>query len=194
MVGFKIAHRAVKYCFNDFDNFEEPPYATATIWRAVQQHFCIENQADILEYFYSKFDKAFIASLCKKVAELAVNGDRLSQFVFEEAGVQLARAIAAVAAKASSELVKDGLQVLCVGSVWLSWELLKPGFVTWLSSNTDVKRLTLMKLTTTSALGAAYIAANKVELDIIKDYAGNCDVFYTYDRQSAFMCQNSNTG
>ncbi|XP_044266769.1 N-acetyl-D-glucosamine kinase isoform X1 [Tribolium madens] len=186
--AWKIAHRSIKYCFDDLDNFSEPPFPTEVIWGAVKEHFKIQTQPEILDYFYTNFDKAFIASLCKKIAELANNGDKLSQYVFEEAGMHLARGIAAVVSKAAPELVEreGGVHILCVGSVWLSWDLLKPGFVTWLRKHTDIRTMSLMRLTKSMAFGACYMAADQAGLEIKRDYSQNYTVFYKYDRKSAF--------
>ncbi|KAJ3644380.1 hypothetical protein Zmor_027045 [Zophobas morio] len=186
--AWKISHRAIKYCFDDLDNFEKPPFPTDAIWATVKQHFNIQAQADILDYFYTKFDKANIAALCKKISELAFKGDELSKHIFEEAGTHLAKSIAAVVAKASSELVEreGGVHVLCVGSVWISWDLLKPGFVTWMRKNTEIRTISLLRLTKSMAMGACYMAADKAELDVKRNYPQNYSVFYKYDMKSAF--------
>jgi N-acetylglucosamine kinase len=186
--AWKIAHRSIKYCFDDLDNFEEPPFPTDVIWAEVKDHFNIQNQADILDYFYANFDKARIASLCKKISELAKKGDKLSQYVFEEAGMHLAKSVAAVVAKAAPQLIKrdGGIQVLCVGSVWLSWELLKPGFVTWMRKHTEIEMISMMRLTKSMATGACYMAADKANIKVAKDYSNNYTVFYKYDRKAAF--------
>lgn len=135
-------------------------------------------------YFYGKFDKAFISLLCKKIAELAKKGDKLAQFVFEEAGMHLAKAIAAVVKKAAKELVEreGGVHVLCVGSVWKSWDLLKPGFESWMRKNTGIKTISLMRLTQSMAVGACYMAADKASLELKRDYSKNYTVIYKYDK------------
>lgn len=180
-----MSFRAVKYCFDDLDDLEKPPYPTDEIWAAVKAHFHVESQAAILSHFYQNFDKARIASLCKDLSRLAQKGDKLSKHIFEEAGVYLAKSVAAVVRKAHAEIVERGIPVLCVGSVWLSWELLKPGFVTWLQKNTELKEISLLKSKITMAVGAAYMAADKAGLDISRDYSKNYSVFFKYDRQTA---------
>ncbi|RZC18405.1 N-acetyl-D-glucosamine kinase, partial [Asbolus verrucosus] len=186
--AWKIAHRSIKYCFDDLDDFEKAPFPTTAVWNTVKEHFKIQTQADILDYFYANFDKAFIAEVCKKVSELANKGDKLAQHVFEEAGMHLAKSIASVVKKAEKELVEKegGIQVLCVGSVWLSWELLKPGFVNWLNENANIRAISLLRLTKSMAIGAAYMGADKTGLEITKDYSKNYTVFFRYDKKSTF--------
>lgn len=104
--------------------------------------------------------------------------------MFEEAGRDLAAAIGVVAQKASPQLKnkQGGLHVLCVGSVWLGWDLLKPGFIKHLDNNTDVTEMSLLKRTTTMAVGAAYMVADKLNLEMKRHYDDNYTVFYRYNK------------
>lgn len=96
----------------------------------------------------------------------------------------MARGIAAVYPKASKELTdcEGGLHVLCVGSVWLSFDLLLPGFISWLEESTNIDKLSLLKLHTEMGVGAAYLASDKLDLPLQRDYAKNYTVFYRYKR------------
>lgn len=75
-----------------------------------------------------------------------------------------------------------GLQVVCVGSVWLSWDLLRPGFEEQLKDTSlcHVKKLSLVKTTRNSSVGAAYLAAHLIHLDLPYSYSENYEVFYEY--------------
>ncbi|VEN53300.1 unnamed protein product [Callosobruchus maculatus] len=183
--AFGISHNAIKYCFDDIDDFQKAPYSIDQVWGLVKDHFKVTNQPEVLPHFYNTFDKAFIASLCKKLTELAKNGDSLAKEIFKQAGTDLAKAISAVHKKASKELIErdGGLHVLCVGSVWLSWDLLKPGFIGFIEENTPVEKLSLMKLKVDCGVGAAYMAADKLGLHIDRDYSNNYDVFFRYCRR-----------
>lgn len=182
--GFYIAKAAVKSCFDYQDDFKVPPHPIDNVWELVKQHFNVQDKTALLGPFYSNFDKAFIASLCKSLAQLAHNGDKLSKSFFETAGSDLARAVAAVVKKASPTLTErdGGLHILCVGSVWLSYDLLKSGFVEYIEKHTNIKELSLMKLTTSMAVGAAYMAADKCNLSLHREYEKNYTVFYNYKR------------
>lgn len=151
----------------------------------LKSYFKIEHIQDFLNIYYADFDKAKIAGVCKDLAALATSGDKLCQMVFEEAGSDLARAIAAVAPKASNELktCQGGVHVLCVGSVWLGWDLLKPGFISYLEKNSDISEISLLRASTSLALGAAYMAADKHNVTIKRDYTKNYNVFFKYTKK-----------
>lgn len=174
----------MKACFNAQDDFKTPPYPIDDVWELVKQHFQVQDITALLQPFYSNFDKAFIASLCKSLAGLAHKGDKLARSFFEEAGRDLARALAAVIKKASPKLTDrhGGIHILCVGSVWLSWDLLQFGFVDYIEKEANIKQLSLMKLTTPMSVGAAYMAADKCKLPLQRDYERNYTVFYKYKR------------
>ena len=85
----------------------------------------------LLTHCYDSFSKANFASLTRRIAEAAVSGDVLCCWLFEEAGRMLGRHIRALAPAISPELTSapGGLSIVCVGSVWKSWDLLKRGFL-----------------------------------------------------------------
>lgn len=64
--------------------------------RNVIIHEYLYCRFDLLDHCYTKFDKCHFAGLCKLLAKAAVQGDRLSQWLFKEAGHVLARHIAAL--------------------------------------------------------------------------------------------------
>ena len=73
----------------------------------------------------------FLNKRAMGVLQAAVAGDGLCAWLFEEAGRMLGRHIRALAPAISPELTTapGGLSIVCVGSVWKSWELLKRGFL-----------------------------------------------------------------
>ena len=77
------------------------------------------------------------------------------------------------------------------GSVWKSWELLKPTFIAALSApfhvvppgrpeGGRVVSFRLLRLTQTSALGAAWKAAREAGVDLPLDFAANTEVIYAH--------------
>lgn len=183
--AWHISFRAVKYCFNHLDKFEEPPHPTDKVWALIKDFFKIQSQADILDSFYVNFNKSHIALLCRSLSDLArTQDDPLASHLFKEAGIHLARSIAAVANKAAKELTdrEGGLHVICVGSVWLSWNLLQAGFSSYLRENTTIEKLTLLRLKTELGVGAALMAADRLNLRLDRDYSKNFDVFAVFDR------------
>lgn len=193
--AWHMSHRAIKICFDDLDCFIPAPHPIDRVWNQIKEHFKIENQPDLLEHMYAKFDKAMVASLCKRLSVIASEGDELSILIFKQAGEHLARSIAAVSRKASPELTnrEGGLHVLCVGSVWLSWRLLKEGFVGYLQRNApSISELSLLHLSTTLATGAAYMAADQLHINLPRNYEHNYNVFYRYNKKGVTSnCINS---
>lgn len=138
------------------------------------------------------FDKAFIASLTKELSELAKSGDELAAELFRQAGAYLAKSLSAVVAKASCELLRreGGIHITCVGSVWLSWELLMPGFVEELNRKQIIDELTLIRLKTEMGTGAVYLASDLLGLPLERDYTKNYTTLYNYKKESG-MCNGS---
>lgn len=172
------------------DGFHKPPHDTSLIWETVKEYFDVKDHLALVDMFYRKFDKPFLSGLCKKIAELANGGDLLSKYIFRQAGSDLARSIAAVMRKASPKLLNQpgGVHVLCVGSVWLSWNLLKEGFDAYLGTHEDIAEMSLLRIKTVMAVGAAYMAADKYNIPLPRDYLQNYEIFYTYNRD---MLHNS---
>ena len=73
-----------------------------------------------------------------------------------------------------------GLPIVCVGSVFKSWDLLKPGFTETLGIGSEdppkLARFSAVRLTVPSALGAALLAAPS----ITSDYSKNLEIIYSH--------------
>lgn len=176
--AFKIAHKAVKTVFDHHDKLVLSSYDTTATWEAIKKHFNIETRYDLLDHCYAKFDKAYFASLCEKLSHLASDGDELCLHLFEDAGIFLAKATAALLPNVSDKLLtKNNLNIVCVGSVWKSWPLLQNGFNTEIAKSTYKFGLNLITLTQAMAIGAAYLAADSINYDLPRDYSHNYDIF-----------------
>ncbi|KAL0114234.1 hypothetical protein PUN28_011500 [Cardiocondyla obscurior] len=180
--AYWIAHRACKYVFDDIDGLVEAPESISYIWPAMRSFFNITDRNGLLPYLYTNFNKTTFASFAKEVAIGCEKGDPLCLKVFEEAGQFLAKHINVVAKKAHNDLklAYGGLKVICVGSVWKSWKFMKNGFVNEIHSNHVVDELSLLRLTATAALGACYLAAEKINCLFVKPYDSNVEVFFHY--------------
>ncbi|XP_013417674.1 N-acetyl-D-glucosamine kinase-like isoform X2 [Lingula anatina] len=181
--AYWMTQKALKMLFDHEDNLFPCPYDVTFVKQTMRNHFKIESQMDLLEHLYTKFDKSFIASMSKELSKGALEKkDPLCCHVFCEAGKILARHVLAVAAKADKALLNldGGLPIVCVGSVWKSWEALKDGFLEGMKSRPDVKisEFTLLRLHETGALGAAFLAAKAAKLHLHLNYAANADVFF----------------
>ncbi|XP_062124252.1 N-acetyl-D-glucosamine kinase [Drosophila sulfurigaster albostrigata] len=181
-----ISYRSIKVVFDHMDNFEKSPYPIEKTWTLIKEHFNIETRYDMLTHCYAKFDKPFFANLCKKLAESAESGDKLALSLFQEAGVHLARMIKSLLPNVSKELVKSGeLSVVCVGSVWSSWNLLKQSFIDELAKMSIPYNLKLVQITKSSAYGACYLGADSAKFQLPRNYADNFSVLHIYKASSS---------
>ncbi|XP_017494722.1 PREDICTED: N-acetyl-D-glucosamine kinase-like [Rhagoletis zephyria] len=171
----------MKIVFDDIDNLEKSRYPIDRVWELIKLHFNVDTRFDLLPHCYAKFDKPFYASLCKKIAHAADQDDALSMSLFNEAGRCIARSIAALTPKVQTELVKTGdLSVVCVGSVWHSWHLLKEGFEHEMHKHDIPFDLKLVTITKSMAYGACYLAADAIDHQLPRNYLDNFDVMYHY--------------
>ncbi|XP_037540066.1 N-acetyl-D-glucosamine kinase [Nematolebias whitei] len=181
--AFWVAHLAVKTVFDAKDNLVAPPHDVTRVREAMEEYFEVSDLMGMLPHLYRNFQKSFFAGFCKKVAEAAEAGDALSRYVFARAGRVLAEHVVAVLPAAQEPLLSGdlGLPVLCVGSVWKSWSLLKPGF-TEVMDTAELKGrfrgYSLLILQQSSALGGARLAAQSLGASIHMDYAANAKVFH----------------
>lgn len=72
------------------------------------------------------------------------------------------------------------MNIVCVGSVFNSWDLLEPGFVSLLSQH--LKNFRLLKLKNSSAYGAARLAAKSVGFDL--QIGPTTELLYAYSATS----------
>ncbi|XP_070154396.1 N-acetyl-D-glucosamine kinase isoform X1 [Polyergus mexicanus] len=180
--AYWIAHRACKYVFDDIDGFAEAPEPISYVWPAMRSYFNVIDRNSILPYLYANFDKSIIAGFAKEIAIGCEKDDPLCLKIFEEAGRFLAKHVIALSKKAHNDLklAHGGLKVICVGSVWKSWKFMKNGFVNEIRDRRVVDELSLLHLTTTSAFGACYLAAEKINYPFVKPYDSNIEIFFHY--------------
>lgn len=157
--GYTISVRAIKTVLSEDEDFHPPNWSAQRIRELVKEHFKVEDMFALLPYFYTNFDKSFIAGLCVKLAKLARDGDQLSRHLFRLAGKDLADHVAAVAPHADKALRQSegGLPIVCVGSVFKSWDLLREGFEEVLCPK--VPEFTLLRPTVSAAMGTAFYGA-----------------------------------
>ncbi|XP_028330279.1 N-acetyl-D-glucosamine kinase [Gouania willdenowi] len=192
--AFWTAHLAVKTVFDAEDNLATPPHDITHVRKAMEEYFQVSDLMGMLPHFYRDFQKSHFAGFCKKVAEGAEAGDPLCRYVFTQTGRMLAKHVEAVLPGAHESLLSGelGLPILCVGLVWKSWELLKPGFTEVLDQVASSGKFrgrfhgySLLSLQQSSALGGASLGAQSVGVTIKMDYAANVKVFYQHKFSSS---------
>lgn len=184
--AYWIAYRACKYVFDDIDGFAESPEPISYVWPAMRNYFNVADRKAMLFHLYTKFDKSYIASFTKEVAVGCEKGDPLCLLIFHQAGELLARHVLALLKKTHNELklAHGGLKVICVGSVWKSWKFMQDGFLNEVHNSGLIDELSLIRLTASSALGACYLAAEKIDCPFTKPYADNAETFFHYKRDN----------
>lgn len=79
------------------------------------------------------------------------------------------------------------MPVICVGAVWKSFDIMKEGFIEGTSSqpgpvksSRSLPSFRLIELSTTLAVGAAYLGAKGAGIDLPRDYNSNFNVFFRH--------------
>ena len=155
----------------------------------------------IIPHLYAqsgKLDKAFIARFCLEglVKGCQLN-DQLSLHIMRNAGSVLGNHVKACIPDMEDALIQEsrtnGLKIICVGSVWKSWEYLKDGFLSGLRPVTDEEKalrkvcLVTLKETAKAAVGAAAWASKKSNSNgrsggvVNLDYTKTANVIFQYE-------------
>lgn len=180
--AYWIAHKACKYVFDDIDGLEQSPASINYIWDTFKNFFQVKNQHEMLRHLYNDFDKSKFAMVTEKIAYGCQINDELSLILFSQAGQYLAKHLNGLMSK-NTKIDNENLRVICVGSVWKSWEFLKKSFIQKINESNIINEFTLLRLTTSAAVGACYVAADKINCNtLIKTHEKNCDEFFYYKR------------
>ncbi|KAF4089124.1 hypothetical protein AMELA_G00062940 [Ameiurus melas] len=185
--AYWISHLAVKAVFDAKDNLATPPHDITYVKKAMEDYFKVSNLMGMLPHLYTNFQKSYFAGFCRKLAEGANAGDAFCRYAFTQAGKVLAQHIVAVLPKVHQELFLGdlGLPILCVGSVWLSWELMKDGFTqvlsqAKLSGYSNFQKYSLLTLCQSSAVGGAKMGAQNAGATMPLDYSTSSSVFFSH--------------
>ncbi|XP_015782154.1 N-acetyl-D-glucosamine kinase [Tetranychus urticae] len=164
--GYWIVQRAIKTIIQHETNFNICPFPIEKVRQTIYEYFNVNDSLGLIAPTYIDFVKSRFAGLCVHLAKVADEGDKCAQKLFYDAGTMLARHIVALGPKIDPALLnnQDGLTVVCVGSVFKSWKLLRQGFID--ESQTLGIALNLVRITRPSSLGATYLAARDVGFNL----------------------------
>lgn len=179
-----IAHRAIKYLLDNDDNFKKAPFDVETVRRLMHEYFKVKSNMEMLHHFYTDFKKSHFAGFSMHLSTAALdNNDALCRLVFEEAGSVLGEHVIGIASFISKDNKQsvDAITILCTGSVWNSWHLLKDGFFKKLKelnrSNGKTEMITLLKPIVTSAIGGALLASQQCGTPVKMDLSQHTEIF-----------------
>lgn len=159
--GFWIANRIFRYIFEDDDGLNQAPASTELVKQLLLKHFKLSNLIGVLDLLYAKFEKAYIASFSGMLAKEG-RDDPLVQIVFQEAGQSLGEHLAAISKHFDEEMF-EAVPVVAVGSLFKSWDLMRDGFINAVKTRSGkIRSIVMHKLEESPALGAAALAAKKI--------------------------------
>ncbi|KJH46899.1 hypothetical protein DICVIV_07025 [Dictyocaulus viviparus] len=136
---------AIRLVFDEDDGVEIPRYSTHLIRSLLLKHFEIDDKVDILEHLYNTADPAINA-------------------LFNDAGTILGKQFVVAAGHLPNEYRAE-VNLILVGSVFLSWDVIKSGFIHAVQGSW-IPKLHLYRPTDTIAIGAAVLVAKKANIDI----------------------------
>jgi N-acetylglucosamine kinase-like BadF-type ATPase len=156
--GYWVASRAIKRVFKAVDADDAP--SCSVLQAAMLHYFGISNMRDMLKVMYaSPFDKAFVAGFALEVSMAAEKGDALAVNIFDRAGMKLGCMLGTMASKLRLASATD---VVCIGSVFKSYALVRNGMIRALRTHAQPSfACNLISLKESSAIGAASIGAQK---------------------------------
>jgi N-acetylglucosamine kinase len=157
--GYWVASRAIKRVFKAMD--ADDAQSCSVLHTAMLQYFGISNLRGMLNILYaSPFDKAHVAGFALQVSAAAEQGDALALSIFDRAGMKLGHMLGVMASKLKLNSATD---VVCIGSVFKSYALVRQGMIRALRALAQPSfSCNLIQLKESSAVGAAAIGAQKL--------------------------------
>ncbi|CAD5217954.1 unnamed protein product [Bursaphelenchus xylophilus] len=161
--AYWIARRAIQQYFDLTDLLETSQFDLKPLESALFEHFNLTDKLQILDILYANENvKANVASFCERLAGLA-RQDPLAAESFAAAGDVLGKHVVALSRHLEPDHKRE-LNVLAIGSVFRSWDLLKSGFESALRAQSDVKVVKLFEPVHSAAFGAAVLATKQGQI------------------------------
>ncbi|KAL0208485.1 hypothetical protein P9112_011072 [Eukaryota sp. TZLM1-RC] len=165
--GYDIVASAVAECLRQRDYHPDASKHSCTLLQELLlHHFSLSDLPDILSMFYRSFNKGKIAELAKDISNLARKGDPLSISLFQDAGKELGKMLVAVLSQLDNAGHKvPAVDVLAVGSMWKSFDLIESEFLKYVNAQFNVG-LSIFKPKITAAVGAVLLMTKEERINI----------------------------
>eukprot|EP01029_Cantina_marsupialis_P029396 TRINITY_DN780251_c0_g1_i1.p1 TRINITY_DN780251_c0_g1~~TRINITY_DN780251_c0_g1_i1.p1 ORF type:complete len:347 (+),score=94.22 TRINITY_DN780251_c0_g1_i1:39-1079(+) len=161
--AFWASQTAISRIFEGMDGmFMGEGISVETAADKMFKYFELTKKEELYPLLYQHFDKAKIAGFCRCLAEEALKGDQFCLEVFADVGVELGKLITSIIPKwKEGSNGSDEMRLICIGSVWKSYQLFKESFFNIIHSSGRAEGLScrLVRVSGSSAAGAAYVAA-----------------------------------
>ncbi|CAG5103676.1 Oidioi.mRNA.OKI2018_I69.chr1.g883.t1.cds [Oikopleura dioica] len=160
--AFWIATKAIKSVLDKADGIPNNVLDTTLIEAEIKSYFKIEDLKELIKIYQENFDKGKIAGFTAKLAAIAKEkDDPVAKICFASAGGELAKLV--VSMEDTLEIgEEEPPEILCQGSVWNSWELLKESFIQGMKLHSKLTALSLVRVSVSCAYGAARFASIKL--------------------------------
>ncbi|CAL8099022.1 unnamed protein product [Calicophoron daubneyi] len=162
--AYWIVQNTLQMFLRIYDGLMSWEHDIQQVQEIIYKFFSIEHPSGLLSHFYTNFSKGKVALLCKNLSDAARKGEPLCTHVFEKAGEELGHHTKAVLRRALSRTSSpvNNILVVCCGSVFKSWDLLRNGYHRILEEYNPTLNwkgtVKLVRLRTTAAFGAARYA------------------------------------
>ncbi|KAJ5076253.1 badf type atpase domain-containing protein [Anaeramoeba ignava] len=180
--SYYVAMKAVKSVIRFLEkNVKEKyfEYDHSVLIRIVFEYFQIHDINELLDIFYRRFSKNYVAGLTKYLSQELKNQDPLCSLIFKKAAKQLARMILAVLKQRGNDLEKTQtqIQILCCGSMWNNFTDFQNDFLKNIRKGIKTK-IKFVQLTDTSAIGSCLLAAHEKEYPLNFNHSSAIRILY----------------
>ncbi|KAJ3431895.1 badf type atpase domain-containing protein [Anaeramoeba flamelloides] len=161
---------------NYLENSITRAFAVEPLRDKMKEYFGIEKCEEMVPIFYHHFEKKRIAGFTKSISDLAFKeDDELSKFILRRTGKKLSSLVkGAIEQYTNDHPMPKKLNIIGVGSVWKSWDLVGKSF---LEEFQDLN-LKFCILNETAAIGAAASVARKSGVNIPLDRSKLIEVIF----------------
>jgi N-acetylglucosamine kinase len=171
--GYWIATQAVARVYQAMDGYAANAPDCSALLKLFREEFGFAptdsahgyDANDMFVPFCRNFTKSHIAKLARHIGDLARSGDEFSRQIMTDAGAAIANIVASLLEKRARANLGPDAPIVCVGSVWKSFDVLEGGFKASLAARGHAMPK-LVKLVHCSAVGAALHVASEAGVSV----------------------------